>query len=91
MLREGFPNAINHVFLVLAVVSVYMNITGTREIVPYEGIPSGLGDNADRVQDWVAHFFTAGNTVFILKFLKCCMRSSHRCGTEHVICGAAFS
>jgi hypothetical protein len=52
------------------VVSVYSSVIGTQEIVPYKGIPNGLGENEDRVQDWIAHFFFAyfcaeGNKAFI--------------------------
>jgi hypothetical protein len=82
-LKESLQHAINSVFLVLIVVSVYNSVTGTREIVPYKDIPNGLGENAERVQDWIAHFFFAyfcaeGDTAFILKLLECGMRSSHK-------------
>jgi hypothetical protein len=82
-LKESLQHAINSAFLVLTVVSVYNSVTGTREIVPYKDIPNGLAENADRVQDWIAHCFFAyfcaeGDMVFILKLLECGMRSSHK-------------
>jgi hypothetical protein len=82
-LKESLQHAINSVFLVLAVVSVYNSVTGTREIVSYKDIPNGFGENADRVQDWITRFFFAdfcaeGDSAFILKLLECGMRSTHK-------------
>jgi hypothetical protein len=85
-LKESLQHAINSVFLLHTVVSVYNRDTGTREIVPYKDIPNGLGENADRVQDWIAHFFfayfcTEGDTAFILNFLACGAATSQQPST----------